>query len=61
MFAAMMWVDAACYCLVYTSPLSRHIRGGDLSLRFVLMIAGLAYLYLSRATLHKEQRLLTAQ
>ncbi len=55
MFAAMMWTDAAYYVPSYTSPLSNHTHGADLSWLLGLVVAGLTYYLLSRSSVPQEQ------
>ncbi|MGC8627959.1 MAG: purine-cytosine permease family protein [Acidimicrobiales bacterium] len=55
MFAAMMWIDAAYYFPAYTSPLSSHTHGADLSWLFGMVVAGLAYYVTSRSSVPKER------
>jgi len=57
MFAAMMWIDAAYYFPAYTSPLSNHTHGADLSWLFGMVVAGLAYYVVSRSSVPKEREI----
>jgi NCS1 nucleoside transporter family len=54
MFAAMMWIDAAFYVPKYTSPISNHTHGADLSWLFGLLVAAAVYYVLSMRSVPEE-------
>jgi NCS1 family nucleobase:cation symporter-1 len=54
MFAAMMWIDAAFYWPSYTSPLSNHTHGADLSWLLGMVVAGIVYYALSFTSVPAE-------
>ncbi len=54
MFAAMMWIDAAFYFPAYTSYISTHTHGADLSWLFGLVVGALSYFLLSFKSVPKE-------
>ncbi len=54
MFAALMWIDAAFYTPSYTSPISNHTHGADLSWLFGLLVGAGVYYLLSARSVPRE-------
>jgi len=61
MFAAMMWIDAAFYVPAYTSYISTHTHGADLSWLFGLVVGAVVYWILSAKSIRKETLAISEQ